>query len=230
MKPKFAYLHLGACSGCEISMLDTFERFLDILGMVDVEYMILLKDVQEVPKVDVLFVDGAACLQSEESVQELLEARKNAGLLVAWGGCSSTACITNFSRGGQMAQPQHESYPPINRLVKVDAFVPGCPPGPELAYNLVKAVVDGDVDYLKYLTAENGGGFACGCDLMKEIIDNGLCIGCGACAMSCPTRAISMQLGRPDIITERCVKCGACFAQCPRSFLPLPGMNKMMEE
>ncbi|HEY3422371.1 MAG TPA: 4Fe-4S binding protein [Methanocellaceae archaeon] len=61
-------------------------------------------------------------------------------------------------------------------------------------------------------------------------MENGLCIGCGACAMSCPTRAISMQLGRPDIITERCVKCGACFAQCPRSFLPLPGMNKMMEE
>lgn len=229
MKPKFAYLHLGACSGCEISLLDNFERFMDILDMVDVEYMILLKDATSIPKVDVVFVDGSACLQDKESVRDLLEARKNAGYLVAWGGCSSTSCITNFSRGGQMAQPQHESYPPINRLVKVDAFVPGCPPGPEMGYNVVKALVDGDLEYLKYLTTEHVGGFACGCDLMKDIIENGLCIGCGACAMSCPTRAISMQLGRPDINYERCVKCGACYVQCPRSFLPLPGMNKMME-
>jgi coenzyme F420 hydrogenase subunit gamma len=26
------------------------------------------------------------------------------------------------------------------------------------------------------------------------------------------------------------VKCGACYAQCPRSFLPLPAMDRMMEE
>lgn len=228
-KPTFGYLHLGACSGCEISFLDNFERVVDIMDMVDIVYMTLLKDAQHMPKVDVVFVDGAACLQAEESVRELLEARKNAGYLVAWGGCSSTACITNFSRGGQMAQPQHESYPPINRLVKVDAFVPGSPPGPEMAYNVIKAVVEGDTDYLKYLTTYEVGGYACGCDMMKDIVENSLCIGCGACAMACPTRAISMELGRPNIIFDRCVKCGACYAQCPRSFLPLPGMDKMME-
>ncbi|MCD1296137.1 coenzyme F420 hydrogenase subunit gamma [Methanocella sp. CWC-04] len=229
VKPKFAYVHLAACSGCEISFIDNFERLLDMMDMVDFEYITLLKDVQEMPAVDIVFIDGAPCLQSEESVKMLKEARSKAGFLVAWGGCSATSCINNFSRGGQMAQPQHESFPQVCRIVKVDAFVPGSPPGPEMAYNIIKAFVEGDTEYLRYLTTYEVGGFACGCDLMKNIIENALCIGCGACAMSCPTRAITMVLGRPCINWERCVKCGACYAQCPRSFLPVPVMDRMME-
>jgi coenzyme F420 hydrogenase subunit gamma len=229
-KPAFAYVHLAACSGCEISFLDNFERVLEMMDLVDIEYMTLINDNTVFPKVDIVFVDGPPCLQDMESVDLLLKARENSGFLVAWGGCSATACITNFSRGGQAPQPQHESFLPICRLVKVDAFVPGSPPGPEMAYNVIKAYVSGDTDYLKYLTTYEVGGYACGCDLMKDIIENGLCIGCGACAFACPTRAITMPAGRPSVNWERCVKCGACYAQCPRSFLPLPGMDRMMEE
>lgn len=229
-KPKFAYVHLAACSGCEISFLDNFERLLDIMDMVDVEYMTLIKDNTEIPKVDIAFVDGAACLQSLEAVETLKKTRENASYLVAWGGCSSTATINNFSRGGQLPQPQHESYPPIKRLVKVDAFVPGSPPGPGMAYNVIKAFVGGDLDYLKYLSSYSVGGYACGCDLWKDIVENGLCIGCGACAMACPTRAIVMAEGRPNVVFDRCVKCGACYAQCPRSFLPTDAVGHLMDK
>ncbi len=233
-KPKFAYVHLAACSGCEISFLDNFERLLDMMDMVDIEYMTLIMDKTEIPKVDVVFVDGAACLQSREAVETLKKARENASYLVAWGGCSTTATINTFARGGQLPQPQHESYPPIHRLVKVDAYVPGSPPGPGMAYNIIKALVEGDLDYLKYLSSYSVGGFACGCDLWKDIVENSLCIGCGACAMACPTRAITMVLGRPNVVFDRCVKCGACYAQCPRSFLPTAAienfMKKLMEE
>ncbi len=152
-KPKLAYVHLAACSGCEISFLDNFERLLDMMDMVDVEYMTL-----------------------------------------------------------------------------VDAFVPGSPPGPGMAYNIIRAVAEGDLDYLKYLSSYEVGGYACGCDLWKDIVENSLCIGCGACAMACPTRAITMVLGRPNVVFDRCVKCGACYAQCPRSFLPTDAINRFMDK
>jgi coenzyme F420 hydrogenase subunit gamma len=230
MKPKFAYVHLAACSGCEVSFLDNFERLPVMMDLVDIEYMTLLKDVTAMPKVDIAFVDGAACLQSAEAVEMLRTARENASYLVAWGGCSSTAAINNFARGGQLPQPQHESYPPIKRLVKVDAFVPGSPPGPGMAFNVIKAFVEGDLDYLKYLSSYSVGGYACGCDMWKDVVENGLCIGCGACAMACPTRAITMESGRPNVVFDRCVKCGACYAQCPRSFLPTAAIENLMKK
>ncbi|HJK19546.1 MAG TPA: 4Fe-4S binding protein, partial [Methanocorpusculum sp.] len=56
------------------------------------------------------------------------------------------------------------------------------------------------------------------CDLMTEVINQGLCCGCGSCAAACTVHAITMQYGRPQIERDLCIKCGACYAQCPRSF------------
>jgi len=39
------------------------------------------------------------------------------------------------------------------------------------------------------------------------------CVGCGACASTCPVSAISE--GTPYKISEDCVECGACAAACP---------------
>lgn len=53
---------------------------------------------------------------------------------------------------------------------------------------------------------------------MAYKIDLDACIGCGACAGSCPVSAItSNDEGKMVIDPEKCIDCGTCAAVCPVS-------------
>ena len=135
-KPKIAYVHLSGCTGCLVSLADTYEKLLDILGAVDMVYNLTLADQRDLPegKIDISIVEGSVCLQDEHSVHLIKEAREKSGLVVALGGCAATGCGCNYCRGGQANQPQHESFVPINKLGKDDAYIPGCPPALEATW------------------------------------------------------------------------------------------------
>ena len=49
-------------------------------------------------------------------------------------------CFTTYARGGQQAQPKHESFLPVSSLVKVDVALPGCPVSPEMIAKTVVAL------------------------------------------------------------------------------------------
>jgi len=42
------------------------------------------------------------------------------------------------------------------------------------------------------------------------------CTACGACLVTCPTRALRPAPKRPLVIDDRCTGCGACVEVCPR--------------
>lgn len=50
---------------------------------------------------------------------------------------------------------------------------------------------------------------------MKEVINPGFCLGCGACLASCPHRALEMVDERPKQM-GRCEICNVCYYQCPQ--------------
>lgn len=226
-KPRIGYIHLSGCTGDGMSLTENYDILAPLLTeMIDIVYGTTLVDLWEMPEMDIALVEGSVCLQDDHSMKELLEVREKAGLVVAFGSCAATGCFTRYSRGGQQAQPRHESFVPIADVVKVDLAIPGCPPSPEIIAKTVVAVINGDMDYLQPMMDLAGYTEACGCDLQTKVVNQALCIGCGTCAMSCQTRALSMTGGRPELNEDRCIKCGICYVQCPRSWWPADRINQ----
>lgn len=226
-KPRIGYIHLSGCTGDVMSLSENYDILAPLLTeMVDIVYGQTLADVWDMPEMDLALVEGSVCLQDEHSMHELMEVREKAGLVVAFGSCAATGCFTRYSRGGQQGNPNHESFVPIADLIKVDAALPGCPPSPEIIAKTVVAVINGDMDYLQPMLDLAGYTEAGGSDLQYKVVNQALCIGCGTCAMSCPTRALDMTNGRPELNENRCVKCGVCYIQCPRSWWPADQINK----
>lgn len=42
------------------------------------------------------------------------------------------------------------------------------------------------------------------------------CVGCGACAKTCPTNSIEMQNGKPVWVKKVCIHCMGCISLCPK--------------
>ena len=228
-KPRIGYIHLSGCTGDAMSLTENYDILSTVLtDMIDIVYGQTLVDkwihgtyAEEMPEMDLCLIEGSVCLQDEHSVHELLEARKKSGLIAAFGSCAMTGCFTTFARGGQQAQPKHESFAPISSLVKVDLALPGCPVAPEVIAKVVVALCNGDMEYLQPAIDKAACNTGCGCDVITNVIRNGLCTGCGTCALACPTRAMDFCEGRPSCDRDRCVKCGTCYAMCPRAWLPI---------
>jgi coenzyme F420 hydrogenase subunit gamma len=226
-KPKIGYIHMSGCTGDGMSLTENYDILSTLLtDMVDIVYGTTLVDLWEMPEMDLALVEGSVCLQDEHSVKELMELREKSGLVCAFGSCAMTGCFTRYARGGQLAQPKHESFVPISDLIKVDWSNPGCPASPEIIAKVVVALFNGDMDYLQPMLDMAACNLACGCDLQTNVVSKALCCGCGTCVLACPTRALEMVEGRPSHNKNRCIKCGACTTHCPRTWFPAEQIKK----
>ena len=163
-KLKVATVWLDGCSGCHMSFLDMDERLLELAELVDLVYSPIV-DVKEFPdEVDIALVEGAVASVDDE--KKIKKVRAHTRLLVAMGDCAITGNVPSMRNPmgpaaildrayieNVTAQPQIpcvivprllQVVRPIHEFVKVDVFLPGCPPSADTFHTALTALATGE--------------------------------------------------------------------------------------
>jgi NAD-reducing hydrogenase small subunit len=156
-RPRVATAWLGGCSGCHMSFLDLDERLLDLAGKMDLVYS-PISDVKVFPEgVDVVLVEGACANQDHLLAARIIRARSRC--VIAFGDCAVTGNVTAIRNALGSALPALDrayldpanlqpGLPdgsgivpalldrvlPLHQVISVDAWLPGCPPHPDLIH------------------------------------------------------------------------------------------------
>jgi F420-non-reducing hydrogenase small subunit len=135
---RFAVLQLTGCAGCEVSLLNAGDE----LDLANLAYMPLVVTAHDVPEVDVLLVTGG--IRTDEDLLKLRESASRVKKIIAVGTCAISGGVAGLGdrhdiRELFLASTHHGRVPrmlpkcsPIDTEVKVDYYLPGCPPVPKL--------------------------------------------------------------------------------------------------
>lgn len=162
---KLATAWLGGCSGCHMSFLDLDERLLDLAEKAELVYS-PIADVKEFPEdVDVTLVEGAVANLDHLDLAEKIRARSK--VVVSFGDCAVTGNVTSLRnrlqiddlltqvyregpgrtpQGGEDGSIVPALLPrvyPLHQIIRVDAYVPGCPPDPNRIWTALSALLAG---------------------------------------------------------------------------------------
>ena len=160
-KVRVATVWLDGCSGCHMSFLDMDEHLIELSEKIQLVYSPLV-DIKEYPEgVDVALVEGA--ISSEEDHEKILKIRERTKLLVALGDCAVTGNVPSmrnpfgtkkvlesvYLNGNGNVIPTEvvplllKHVRPIGQVVKVDFYVPGCPPSATTIWRVVSDLLEG---------------------------------------------------------------------------------------
>ncbi|HNX34179.1 MAG TPA: NADP oxidoreductase [Kiritimatiellia bacterium] len=173
-KPRVATTSLAGCFGCHMSLLDIDERIFELVERVDLDRS-PLDDIKHISqRCAIGLIEGGCC--NEENVHVLLEFRRLCDTLVSVGDCATMGgipamrnniplqdCIDEAYRTGVTVYNPHGVSPhdpelplllnrvyPCHEVVKIDYFLPGCPPSADMLWAAITALVAGNPIELTY--------------------------------------------------------------------------------
>ncbi len=225
MKATVSTEWLSGCSGCHVAMVDLHEKLLKLVGSVEFLRIPVLVDQRGYPQADIGIVEGA--VRSAEDREALLKMRETVRILIAFGtcavyggpsgigwlydGCSVLgraygAGPTNApGEGPDAGVPQLEqSVVPIDEVVKVDMYLPGCPPHPYWIAAAISSAINGDTSAIHEKTV---------CSRCKRRMRKreGARLQRGAVSADDPEMCLLSQ----GVVCLGSVTMERCLAQCP---------------
>jgi NAD-reducing hydrogenase small subunit len=161
-------ISLCGCWGCTLSFLDVDERLLTLLEKITI-LRCSLTDVKRIPeRCAIGFIEGGVA--NEENIETLQHFRENCDVLISvgacaiWGGvpamrnmvdlkdCLAEAYVNSPTAvaGAEPVVPFHKELPilttrvyPCHEVVKMDYFIPGCPPSPDAIFKVFDDLING---------------------------------------------------------------------------------------
>lgn len=161
-KVKVATAWLDGCSGCHMSLLDMDAAIISLSRKIDLVYGPLV-DAQEFPEdVDITLVEGA--VSSQDDLNKIQKIRQRTRVLISLGDCAVTGNVPGM-RNSIPAQKllqriyvdgadERKAIPtdrvpallkqarPLREFVKVDMYLPGCPPPSRTILGVINDLLD----------------------------------------------------------------------------------------
>ena len=165
-KPKIATTSMCGCFGCHMSVLDIDDRILKLVDLVEFDKSPINDIKTFTGRCAIGLIEGG--VSNDENVHVLQDFRKHCDILVALGGCAVSGDIpamrnaiplkecldeaylngpTVYNPSGQV--PNDPEIPlildrvyPCNEVVKIDYFLPGCPPSADTIWTALVALLN----------------------------------------------------------------------------------------
>jgi NAD-reducing hydrogenase small subunit len=164
-KLRVATTSLAGCFGCHMSILDIDERILQLVELVEFDRS-PITDIKHCGPCDLGLIEGGVC--NAENVHVLHEFRNNCKILVALGACAVNGGLPaqrnhldlrdileevyvtedGLARGSKIPNDPElplllDNVHPIHEVVRIDYFLPGCPPSADAIWKFLTDLMAG---------------------------------------------------------------------------------------
>lgn len=169
---------LDICAGCHMSLLDIDERLVGLLDKIELTSS-PITDLKQPPEEGVVVGILSGAISNSHQLEVAERMRERCQILVVMGDCAAMNGVTmmrnnipteevlargyietestvdgKIPRSKELAELFDRSLP-VSAVVKVDVFLPGCPPSADSIYFVIAELLEGRIpvlssEYLKY--------------------------------------------------------------------------------
>jgi coenzyme F420-reducing hydrogenase gamma subunit len=149
-RPKVAVFDFTDCEGCELQLANKEETLVPFLKAIEVVNFREISSSKS-DDYDVAFIEGA--ISRADEIERLLEIRKKAKILVAFGTCACFGGVNRLKNRHSISEANREVYGDmmkdtmavrsVKEIVPVDLEIPGCPVNKEEVERIVQCLIWG---------------------------------------------------------------------------------------